>query len=207
MKLQTRHLTYGSLLAIFSLLLVFVLAACGTGGTDTGTAVTPTPTPSPTPSPTPTPTLTAYAGDGYSIGYAKGWTSKVSGNIVTFSDATGANTLVIQVIPNPNGTVPTSSSIDTTLSAFQKLAKKYEKVTIAPTTTVAGDTWDQAAATGDLTESGQTVNMKAVLLADIHPAHSASSKTYLITYTAPSASFDAAYTMNFQAMLQSFKFA
>src|SRR5436853_4447755 len=71
MKLHTRHTLPWLVLIYCSLMLTMLLAACTTSGTST-TAI-------PTPTPTPAPALTTYTGQGYTIGYPKGWTKKENG--------------------------------------------------------------------------------------------------------------------------------
>ena len=181
--------------------IVLFLAGCdlfGGGSPSTGTTVTPTPTTS----------LTTYKGDGFSISYPQSWKAKQSSEGVTFSDPNGIAYLSIRTTPNPNELIPASTVVDTALQAFKSQAKNYQSVSTSATTTLAGDTWSQGAATGDITPSGQNtaVNVKIVVIADNHPAHSISSKDFAIGYATGSQVFDLANTAYFQPMLQSFKF-
>ena len=186
-------------LTLCSLGLLFLLTACDLFGGGSASAT-------PTPKPAPATTLTTYTGDGYSIGYPQGWTAKKVGNLVTFSDALGINELVIEFIPDPNSLAPSSTLINTSLAAFQSQAKNYQKVSAASTVTLAGVSWDQGVATGDVTLNGQAGNAKIVTLATNHPDHTLSTRTYDIAYSTASQLFDLSNTTYFQPMLQSFKF-
>jgi hypothetical protein len=194
--------------------LAFLLAACNIGGISiNGSATsTPTPTPKATPTMAPSPTtstLETYTGNGYTIGYPQGWTvTKGSTGAVTFTDPQGAAYLTIQVVPNPNGLISTSDEVDTGLQIFKSQAKNYTKVNIAPTTTVAGETWSQGAATGDITPEGASspVTAKIVVISDNHPANTSTTQGFTIGYVTGTQVFDAMNTTYFQPMLQSFKF-
>ncbi len=189
-------------LCVCTICITFFLAGCslfGGGSPTTGTTVI---------TPTPTPSLTTYSGDGFSISYPKTWQAKQSSDGVTFSDPNGIAYLSIRTSPNPNELIPASTVVDTALQAFKSQAKNYQSVNVPATTTLAGSTWSQGAATGDVTPSGQStsVNVKIVVIADNHPAHSISSKAFAIGYATGSQVFDLANTAYFQPMLQSFKF-
>ncbi|GAC1616953.1 MAG: hypothetical protein NVS4B11_05560 [Ktedonobacteraceae bacterium] len=75
-------------------------------------------------------------------------------------------------------------------------------------TTVAGDTWSQGAATGDITPQGQTstVPAKVIVIADNHPANSLSTRGYTIAYGTGQQVFFLADSGYFQPMLRSFTF-
>ena len=184
-----------------SLVFFLTLAACG-GGTS-GTA-----TPTPTPSPVAT-NLTTYTGDGYQIGYPQSWkVNQGSAGLVTFSDPQGIAYMAIHVAPNPNGTIPATSQVDLGLQAFKSQATNYQKLDIAATTSVGGDTWSQGAATGDVKPAGQPspVPAKIIVIADNHPANDLSTRSFSIGYATGQQVFDLANTGYFQPMLQSFKF-
>ncbi|MBA2284304.1 MAG: hypothetical protein H0W02_02360 [Ktedonobacteraceae bacterium] len=200
-----------SSLVLCSLLLVLLTACGGTGSTTT--TATPTSAPSnPSPTPTVAPTtasanLTTYTGEGYTIGYPQDWHVKKSNNLVTFTDALGVSTLVIEVIPNPNAIAPTSTVMTSTEKAIASNGKNFQKVNGTSKATIAGDNWDQSSATEDATVSGQTQNVKYVILADNHPASSSSTKLFVIFYGTLTSLFDQTDSSSFQPMLQSFKFA
>jgi len=84
--------------------------------------------------------------------------------------------------------------------------KNPKTETVAPTTMVGGDTWNQRAVSGDATVNGQTANIKLVVIADNHPESSPSTKGFIIVYGTAKQLFDAANSTYFQPMLQSFKF-
>jgi len=181
------------------LLLALFLTACGFWGNTGNTSANTIPTAAPL-------HVTTYTGDGYSIDYPQNWTAKKNGNVVVFSDPPGLSTLIVEYASNPGGELSASSAVDGGLSGFQGEAKNYQKVTIAPTTSVGGENWSQGAATGLAAYKGQDLGMKFVVLADSHQAHSPSAKTFVIIYGTDNTVFDAASQAIFQPMLQSFKF-
>jgi hypothetical protein len=207
MKLHTRHTLPWLVLIYCSFMLTIILTACNTSGTGTTTI--------PTPTPTPAPALTTYPGQGYTIGYPKGWTYKkdnhqVAGHGVPATTFTnGINTLTVGVLPNPNGAISAQTVVATAvqLAGINSSGKNYQQVSIAPQTTVSGQTWNQAAATGDVTQQGNTVNAKAVGLACNYPANSPNTTLYIIVYGGPTATFDNTDSTAFQPILQSFKFS
>ncbi len=202
-----RHTLRWTLLMLCSLLLAVLLIACGGGGTSATSTPTPTPMPTTPPSPTPPP-LTTYTGSGYTIGYPQGWKVKTSSDGVTFTDPNGLAYVTVRTAPNPNGVVTTDTQTSLAIQVFKSSAKNEQKVDIAATAMVGGDTWSQQAATGDITPSGQSspVNVKIVVLADNHPANSSSTKSFVIGYATGTPLFDLANTSVFQPILQSFKF-
>jgi len=207
-------------------MLTLLIAACNTSGQGTTTI--------PTPTPTPAPALTSYSGEGYTIGYPKGWTPKkytaqniptntfigsyiksfsaVAGQaaqqvpITTLTDSLGANTLTIGVIPNPSGAIPTQAALTAATTAFQSSVKNYKKASIASQATVGGQSWDETAATGNITQPA-AIDAKVVALVSNYPAQSASTKLYFIVYAGPTSTFDNIDSTAFQPMLQSFKFS
>ena len=202
---------FSHLLSIISiLLLAWLLTACSLLGIQIGGGNNTTrskPTATATPSPTAAPSLTIYKGDGYSIGYPQGWTVKNSGALVTITDPSGLATFVIQVSPDPGGVIAPSAAVNEGLNLFKSQGKNYQQVSVAPTTSLAGTTWNQGAATEDVTKNGQTANAKAIVISCNYPAQSASTKLFTLAYSAPSLLFDQTNTLSFQPMLQSFKFA
>ena len=210
MKLHARH-TFFSLMLIFcSILLTLLISACGTSGTGGTTTI-------PTPTPTPTPAVNTYTGQGYTLNYPKDWTSSKTNYQVTghevpvsvFRDSLGKNTITIGVLPNPNGlfSVPTDISAVAALTGLSSSGKNYKQVPMADKTTIAGQTWNQIAATGDTTLQGTMENVKAVGLACNYPANSPNTSLYVIVYGGPTATFDNTDRMVFQPTLKSFKFS
>jgi len=212
---------------------ILLFAACSTSGSGDTTAI---PTPTPTPTPTPAPALTTYPGQDYTIDYPKGWTYKKANGqslptntyidsyinalsqtasqagqevppITIFTDSLGVNTLTIGTLPNPNATIPPKTALSVATQASQSSVKNYKQVSIAAQTTLDKQTWDEAAATGDITQSGATENVKTVVLVTNYPASSASTKLYFIAYAGPALTFDSIDTTAFQPMLKTFKFS
>lgn len=212
MRALIKHFVQPILAGLCSIALALLFVTCQMGSGPSGATPTPSPTPSLTPSPTPSPTptsLVTYAGNGYTIGYPKRWkvTTGADG-FVSFSDPQGVAYLAISSQPNPQGAISSSRLVDLGLQVFQAQAKNYQRVDIAPTTTVAGETWNQGAATGDITPEGQTspVTVKVVVIATNHPASSPSTTGFTIAYGTDQQVFDLANRSDFQPMLQSFTF-
>jgi hypothetical protein len=230
MKLNTHHSFSWSFL-ICSLMPILLFAACSTSGSSDTTTI-----PTPTPTPTPAPALMTYSGQGYTIGYPKGWTYKsMNGQslptntsinnyintlshaanqagqevpITTFTNSLGVNTLTVGTLPNPSAIIPPVTALSVATQASQSSVKNYKKVSIATQTTLDQQTWDQTAATGDIPQSaGATENGKTVALVTNYPASSASTKLYFIVYAGPASTFDKIDTTAFQPMLKSFKFS
>ena len=198
MAQHPKRLPYVLLLSFSLLLLTLFVSACDFGGSGT----------TPTPTPTTATNLTTYTGDGYTISYPQPWKIKKDSTGVTFTDPSGIAYFQIHEAPNPNGIVSTSNQVTLGLTAFKSQAKNYQQQSVASTTSVAGETWSQSAATGDITPSGQSsrVNVKIYIIADNHPASSPSTKAFIIGYATGTQVFDLANTGYFQPMLQSFKF-
>ena len=199
-----------------SIILVVLLAACqgdNGGGTSSATA---TPTSASTATSTLTPTATPikvnlklYVGVGYTIGYPAGWSvSTGTDGIVSFTDPKGGGYLAVTTQSNPQGAISATDLVDTGLRVFRSQAQNYQQLTVNPTTTVAGETWSQGAATGDITPTGQTtsVTTQVVVIADNHPPNSATTQGFTIAYGVDQQTFDFANQSYFQPMLQSFIF-
>ena len=153
--------------------------------------------------------LTTYTGNGFRIGCPAGWTiekASPSAASVIFIDPTRTIEFIVTVTPNPNANSATSVALDPLLHSMQS-KPHYQKVDLAPTTTVGGETWDQIGAIGDLpTYSGQTLSSKAITLAINRPVHDANTTMYVIQFFTPTKDFDQMDSTSFQPMLQSFKF-
>jgi hypothetical protein len=74
-------------------------------------------------------------------------------------------------------------------------------------TTLGGQTWNQVAATGDVTQQGMTANAEAVGLASTYPPSSSMTSLYVIVYGGPTATFTSTNNTDFQPTLKSFKFS
>ncbi len=149
-----------------------------------------------------------YTGDGYTLNYPPGWktTKSESTGTVTFADPAGIYNLSIAVTSNPDGAASPDDLADAAATGARSKLKNPKDETIAPTTTVGGETWSQRAVSGDSTVNGQTANVKLVIIADNHPASSPSTRGFIIAYGTARALFDVANSTHFQPMLQSFKF-
>jgi hypothetical protein len=211
MKLHARRTIPLQFFGFCSILLTLFISACSTSGTG-GTPAIPTPTP------TPTPAVNSYTGQGYTINYPKDWTYKkdnhqVAGHevpVTIFRDSLGINTIAIGVLPDPNGALSAQTVVNAAmgLAGLSPSGKNYKQVSsIADKTTIGGQTWNQTAATGDITQQGTTANVKVVGLACNYPANSPTTSLYVIVYAGPTATFDNTDSMVFQPTLKSFKFS
>ncbi len=198
---HSKRLPYTLLFSFSILILAIVTSACSFGGS--GTGGTPTPTPTPTTAP-----LVAFKGTDFTINYPQNWKTKTDSTGVTFTDPSGIAYFQIHVAPDPDGLVSASNEVTLGLNAFKSQAKNYQQQSVASTTTVAGETWSQGAATGDITPSGQktATNVKIIIIADNHPPNSTSTNAFIIGYATGTQIFDLANSGYFQPMLQSFKF-
>jgi hypothetical protein len=203
----------GRRIALCSLLFVaWFLAACSTGGSSI--SATPTAASKPTPTPSPTPSLPVglitYTGMGFTIQHPSNWMvgtggSGKSGGGVIFSNLPAMTTFYVEILPNSNEAAP-AAAVKGLTTSLQALGKQAKMLSIAPTVTVGGQTWDQAAGTTELTQSGQTVTIEQVLLATTHPPGAPSRTLFIITYVAPAQTFAQTSSTTFQPMLQSFTF-
>ena len=193
-----KQLSNSFLLSFSILLLAIFVSACDIGGFG-GTA---------TPTPTTATAMTTFTGDGFTISYPQTWKVKKDGTGVTFTDPSGIAYFQIHEAPNPTGIVSTSNQVTLGLETFKSQAKNYQQQSVPTTTTLAGETWSQGAATGDITPSGQSTraNVKIYVISNNHPANSTSTKAFIIGYATGSQVFDLANSGYFQPMLQSFKF-
>lgn len=183
--------------------LMLALAACGVGGDYTPVA---TPVPSPT---VPAMRLHTFRGQGYSIGYPQNWiVTQASNGSVTIREPRGLAFMVIEVLPNPEGALAAHTEIENSLrtNTFNLIA--YQRISIAPTVVVGGDTWSQGAANGDIVIKDRSLTLagRMVLIADNHPANSPATNMFVIRYAAAQSIFDVANVTYFLPMLKSFKF-
>ncbi len=208
-------------LSVCGLLLALLLAACSLGGGSTGTAPTTTSgntsaTPHPTsvpaqPTSAPVAHLATYTGNGFTISYPQGWTVEkgTNGSVVFVDEHAGATKgSHLAITLGKQGLVhPTSTTLNFWQQAFMA-QPNYQKVHIAPTAMVGGDSWDQIAATSDEQISGQTqpVNAELVVMADNHLATSPTARSWQIQYSTYTNDFAQMNANLFQPMLQSFKF-
>jgi hypothetical protein len=212
MKLHTRYKFLWSMLIGCSILLTLFISACSTSGSGGAPTI-----PTPTPTPSPTPTVNSYTGQGYTINYPKDWTyqkdnHQVAGHgipVTVFRDSLGINTITIGVLPDPNGTISAQTVVNAAveLAGLNPSGKNYKQAPIADKTTLGGQTWNQIGATGDITQKGTTVNVKAIGLACNYPANSPTTALYVIVYGGPTATFDNTDNMDFQPTLKSLKFS
>jgi hypothetical protein len=210
MLIRLQYVSRGTTMALCSLILAVLLVACGGGGTS-GTTSTPTPSPTPTSPPAPpTPASAAMAsiqGNGFTMSYPQNWqTTKKADNLFTFTDSTGKIKMTITVAPDPNGAISADTVASAALQAAKVLLKNSQTVSVPATTTVGGESWSQVSASGTQRLNNQDTNIQVVVIADVHPANTTSSKSYTIVYQAPVATFSQDNTSYFQPMLQSFKF-
>lgn len=193
-----------------SILLVLLIAACGSSTTTSGSTPTATSQPASSPTVASTPTtstsLATYTGSSYIIGYPQGWKVNASGNQVYFTDASNVYKFAIIVTPDPGGTVSPDTLLTAGLQGLTSSLKNTQPVNMPASTTIGGDTWVQKAVAGTPSSGSTTGMVEAVAASDNHPANSASTNNFTIAYGTQQSNFDTANTQYFQPMLQSFKF-
>ena len=123
-----------------------------------------------------------------------------------FQQSLAGTTFYIEILPTPFDASAPTSAVQGLITSLQKEGTHVKTVSVSPTITVGGQSWDQAAGTFDLTQGGQTVTMEQVMIATNHPTSPPGARLFIITYTAPAQTFDQVNSSTFQPMLQSFKF-
>lgn len=199
-----KHVTRRMSLGLCSLVLVALLTACG--GFTTNTTTTPTPQP-PTPTPTPAVAMTTYTGKDFSISYPKDWKATPASTAIAIGDSLDIYNMTLAATPDPSGTATADQLADGGVAGAKANLKDAQTVSIAPTTTIAGQTWSQRAVSGTTTVNGQSIEVELIILATTHPASALDTKGYIISYGTIKLQFEQATSMYFMPMLQSFKFA
>jgi hypothetical protein len=192
-----KHFIYWLTLVLGNILLAALLTACSFNIADiNGVTATPTPV-----------KFIVFKGNDFSISYPQNWTyKKDSDGQVTFSNADGSAALIAGAVAAPNGTTSTASAVDAGMSSFKSSDKNYKDEKVPATVKIAGNTWDQRAATGDDTENGVTTNLKIYVIATQYPEKKSNTKLFIISYVTTTDVFNQTNTDVFQPMLNSFKF-
>lgn len=188
--------------------LACALAACDTGGLN-GSTLSSIPSGG-----TPAPfsgTMRLYTGLGITVKYPSEWTVDVKGDgqnngSATFHDPGALTNLSIQILPIAFGDSAPADAVKNLIPALQKEGTHTQSLSVASTTTVAGQNWNQAAGTTQLTQGGQAVVIEQVMLATYHPPHSSSARLYVLTYSTTEQTFHQINTSIFQPMLKSLTF-
>jgi hypothetical protein len=206
MFMRLKHLSRWTPLAFCGLLLAALLAACGgtTGGSTSTTTATPTAKPSPTAT---TAAMATLSGNGFTMSYPPSWQlSKSGSHLVTLTHSNGTIKLSITTVPDPNGKISADSLVNTAITAQKVPLKNAQAVSVPPTVTVGGASWNQQSVSGTQRLNAADTQMQSVVIANVHPGNTAASKGYTIVYSAPQSMFSQTNTTYFQPMLQSFKF-
>jgi hypothetical protein len=153
-----------------------------------------------------------YTGTGISIKYPANWVISTGGNGadgggVRFSEPGTSTTFTLEILPVPffSDSAP-AGAVKSLIPTLQKEGSQTQTVSVAPTTRVGGQTWNQSAGTTVVTQRGQPVSIEQVMLATNHPIRPPDAKVFVLTYTAPAHTFEQMDASVFQPMLQSFKF-
>lgn len=201
MNIPLNHAARRFFLSIAALICMVFLAACGGPG-NSNSATAPTPK---APTPIPTVALQTYTGQGFTLRYPADWKATGSAPVV-IGDAVGLYNMSIGPTANPNGVVSADKAADGGLTGTKANLQNPQSVKVPATVTLNGLTWSQRAVIGNSTENGQTVSIELVILVTNHPAHAATTKSYILVYGAEKSLFDQASQMYFMPMLLSFKF-
>jgi hypothetical protein len=198
-----KHVTQHLSLSMIALLLIMLLAACGSLGGKASSS-----TPAATPSLTPV--LTTYKGSGYTISYPKDWKKSVNSVQSDFQDSLGANGLVVMEFPNPNRTIQPSAILDATLSGTVKgiPLTNTSSANLPASVSLAGETWMQKGTIGTLSKGLVKVSFEVVVLTKNHPANTSKTRLFGFVYLGllDGSSSKLVDAQIFQAMLASFKF-
>ena len=202
MFMRLKHASRWTPLALCCLILAVVLTACG------GTTPTQAAPPKPTATPAATSaSMTSITGNGFTMNYPQGWQVSRSGaHLVTLANSQGTESFVITVVPTPRSAISADSLVNTAVKAQMAILKDAQKVSVPPTVTVGGASWNQQSVSGTQRINAANTVVQSVVLATVYPGNTPTSKAYTIVYRAPQASFAQANTSYFQPMLQSFKF-
>jgi hypothetical protein len=209
MKFNRKHAIRMVPLAFCSFILLALLSACDLfGGAGSNASATPTTAAASTPAPASE--MKLYTGDGFTIKYPQEWKLKEDKglSLVSFTDPITQSTFTIQTTPNPGGLI----SSDQILAGAPEILKstgmtKIQKDGAATSTTLAGETWKQQGFTSEITQSGQAIAVKSVVLTSNHPAQAQNTTAYSLAYAGAQALFDQTNSLIFQPMLQSFQYA
>jgi hypothetical protein len=206
MFMRLKYISRWTPLALCSLLLAALLVACG--GTTGGTTSTTTPAATAPPSPTTTSaSMATLSGNGFTMSYPQGLQLSRSGShLVTLTESTGTIKMTITTVPNPNGAISADSLMNAAIQAQRVPLKNVQTEPVPPTVTVGGESWGQQSVSGTQRLNAADIVMQSVVLANVHPENTPTSKSYTIVYSAPKSNFSQTDTTYFQPMLQSFKF-
>ena len=198
MFMPLKHTSRWTPLALCCLILVVLLTACG--GSTPAQAAPPGPTATPVP-------MTGIVGNGYTINYPQGWQVSRSGAVnMTLANSGGTESFAINVVPSPGSRVSADSLVNTRVKAEMGILKGAQKVSVPPTVTVGGATWNQQSVSGTQRLNAANTAVQSVVIATVHPGNTPTSRGYTIVYKAPQSTFAQTNTSVFQPMLQSFKF-
>ena len=211
MNTSWKHMTQRVFVTLSFFGLVVLLTACGGVGSNssaTPTAQTQAPTATPTVASTPIQQVKTYTGTDFTIQYPADWKAQTNSAGVSFTDALQTNTVTIVVVPNPGGTVSAADELKLGMAGVEKTfnISDAKPVDLPATTTLAGETWQQAGITGTVKANGVSAPGKLIGLAVNRPANSPTTKAFEIYYGGLLLTFDQENQMIFQPMLQSFKF-
>ncbi len=194
-------ITRSTLVALSVLTVCLLLSACGERTASSSPVATAKMTaPKIVPTLTSSVNLTTFSGDGYTIGYPAGWTTKKAGTAVQITQGNNAS-MVIETVESPAGVSPTGS-IQGALAGVKGASKNFQPETVASPITLSNAQWEQGAATAEDPTSGAKATV--YILAAKFPNNV--NKLIAIVYTAASNDFAKDNTEAFQPMLQSFKF-
>src|SRR5581483_8204486 len=95
---------------------------------------------------------------------------------------------------------------EASLASTRASLRNSRTVQVPSTVNLAGTTWSQRAVSGTTLSNGQQIAIEVVILATTHPAHTASTRSVVLTYLGSQSLFNQAQHTYFVPMLQSFKF-
>ena len=198
MFMQLKHTSRWTPLALCCLLLAVLLSACG--GSTPAQAAPPAPTATPVP-------MTGIVGNGFTMNYPQGWQISRSGaRLITLTNSGGTDVFSITTVLDPKSAISADSIVNAAIKAQTAILKGAQKVSVPPTVTVGGASWNQQSVSGTQRLNAADTMVQSVVLATVYPGNTPTSKSYTIMYRAPQSTFAQTNTSVFQPMLQSFKF-
>jgi hypothetical protein len=186
------------------LLLSVILGACG-GSSTSSPQSSGQQQAQATSGPISTADMQSYQDTFYSISYPKSWVKTTVGDNAVFTGSKQGS-LTIEAIANPNAITPATAGSTIGINGLKAaFPDNFQQEQISATTTINGITWNQGEISGSSTKQGQTRSVKSVVLSTNHPDTSATTKLFLVIYTADTSEFDQLATSTFEPMLNTLK--
>lgn len=206
-----KHKAGRVLLMLCFLALLLSLAACGDQKSVSSPGAVASTTHPPqfqlsTPPPVATVSFQVYTGSGLSLNYPRAWVVRVTGSVVSLSDASGTYNMTVSLTSNARGQISADQLAKTSLASIKTALSHPQSIAMSPTISLAGTTWSQQAVSGMTLSNGVQVEREVIVLATNHPAHAANTRGVVLVYMGIKQSFAQARNTYFVPMLRTFTF-